>query len=531
MGRRWNGWGDEAVEIPIQESARSLLEGLLGPTTRPRDATFEDALASVPRATLAGHPLVSDDPSVRLRHARGQSLPDWIALRSGRVGPVPVGVATPRSDDDLAALFAYARTSGAALVPFGGGSSVVGGVTPARDRPAITVSLAGMSGLRAFDEPSGLATFGPGTTGPDVEEALTPHGRTLGHFPQSFEHSTVGGWVATRSSGQESAGFGRIEDLFGGGRLVAPGGTLDLAPFPASAAGPDLRQIVLGSEGRLGIVSDTILRTAAAPEVHPVLGFALGDWSSGLACARDLGRLGRPLSMIRLSSALETKTTFALAGNRRSVGLLERYLRLRGLGPDRCLLLLAAVGRRRPVSTIVDDAVEVVHRHGGLPLSATGIGKRWMAERFRTPYLRNSLWEAGYAVDTVETATDWRHVETLTSSVLGALRDGLAVDDERVLAFAHLSHVYPSGSSIYVTYLFRLAADPDANLDRWRRLKTAASEAIVAGGGTISHQHGVGRDHAPWLAAEKGRLGLSAIEDLVRHFDPGGVMNPGVLVP
>ena len=530
MGRRWNGWGDEAVEIPLPESARSLLERLLGPGTTPRDATFEDALASVPPARLPSHPLVSDDPASRLRHARGQSLPDWIALRSGRIGPAPDGVATPESEDDLTALFAHARTTGAALVPYGGGSSVVGGVTPVGDRPAITVSLARMSGLRSLDERSGLATFGPGTRGPEVEAALGPHGRTLGHFPQSFEHSTVGGWVATRSSGQESRGFGRIEDLFAGGRLVAPAGRLELAPFPASAAGPDLRQVILGSEGRVGIVGDAILRTAAVPEAHPALGFALRDWSSGLACARDLGGLGGPLSMVRLLSAPETHTTLALAQGRRSVRLLTRYLRFRGFGPDRCLLLIASAGRRRPVSAIVDDAVEIVRRHRGLPLTATGIGRRWMAERFRTPYLRNTLWGAGYAVDTLETATDWSRVEALTASMLDTLRDGLAADDERVFAFAHLSHVYPSGSSIYVTYLFRIAADPDANLDRWRRLKTAASEAIVAGGGTISHQHGVGRDHVPWLAAEKGRLGLSVIEDLVRRFDPDGVMSRGVLV-
>ncbi len=530
MARRWNGWGDETIEIPLPESARSLLERLLGPGTRPRDASFGEVLAAVPSAILPSHPLVSGDPELRLRHARGQSLPDWIALRSGRIGHLPDGVAMPTSEDEMTALIGHARAGGAALVPYGGGTSVVGGVTPAGDRPAITLSLAAMSGLRSFDERSGLATFGPGTTGPQVEAALDSLGRTLGHFPQSFEQSTVGGWVVTRSSGQESIGFGRIEDLFAGGRLIAPAGTLEMAAFPASAAGPDVRQFVLGSEGRLGIVSEAILRTAPKPEAHPALGFAMRDWTSGIACARELGGLGRPLSMIRLLSAAETRTTFAIAQGRRSVGLLTRYLQFRGFGPERCLVLLAAAGRRGPVSRAVDDAVDIVRRHRGLPLTATGIGKRWMAERFRSPYLRNALWEAGYAVDTLETATDWPRVEPLTASIVGALRNALTVDGESVFPFAHLSHVYPSGSSIYVTYMFRLAADPDVNLDRWRRLKTAASEAIVAGGGTISHQHGVGRDHAPWLAAEKGALGMATLDDLVRRFDPDGVMNTGVLV-
>jgi alkyldihydroxyacetonephosphate synthase len=531
MGRRWNGWGDEAVELPLPDSARSLLERSVGISSSPRDVTFADALASVPASRLAGHPAISDDPALRLRHARGQSLGDWIALRSGRIGSCPDGVATPASEDELGDLFDHVRRAGACLIPYGGGSSVVGGVTPVGDRPAVTVSLARLDGLRSYDERSGLATFGPGTLGPDVEAALSPFGRTLGHYPQSFELSTVGGWIAARSSGQESMGFGRIEDLFAGGRLVAPAGRLDLAPFPASAAGPDLRHLVLGSEGRLGIISEAVLRTAPVPEVHPALGFVMRDWPSGVGCAREVGRLGRPLSMVRLSSAVETRTTFALAPGQRSVLLLGRYLRIRGFGPDRCLLLVAAAGRRRPVAAIVDEVVDVVRRHRGLPLGWTGIGRRWMAERFRTPYLRNSLWEAGYAVDTLETATDWSRVEALASSIVRTLREGLIADGERVLAFAHLSHVYPTGSSIYVTYMFRIGSDPDVTLERWRRLKSAASAAVIAGGGTISHQHGVGRDHVPWLAREKGDLGMAVLEDLARRFDPDGLMNPGAIVP
>jgi alkyldihydroxyacetonephosphate synthase len=530
MGRRWNGWGDETVEMALPASASSLLERLLGQGTPPRDATLEEVVRAVPAARLPDHPLVDRDPVSRIRHARGQSLPDWIALRSGRIATFPDGVARPSTDDDIGSLFDHARASSASLVPYGGGTSVVGGVTPDKDRPAITVSLAGLTGLRSFDPTSGLATFGAGTMGPDLESALAPYGRTLGHYPQSFELSTVGGWVATRSAGQESIGFGRIEELFAGGRLVAPAGRLDLAPFPASAAGPDLRHVVLGSEGRLGIVSETVLRTTGMPEAHPVVGFALRDWASGVACARELASLGRPLSMIRLSSAAETRTTFALAAGRRSVNLLARYLRLRGFGPERCLLLVGAAGRRRVVENAIDAVVDVVRRHRGLSLAATGIGRRWIAERYRTPYLRNSLWDAGFATDTLETATDWSRVEALATSIVTALRNGLAADDERVFPFAHLSHVYPSGSSIYVTYLFRLAPDPDATLERWHRLKTVASEVISAGGGTISHQHGVGRDHRPWLPAEKGTLGMASLDDLTRRFDPDGLMNPGVLV-
>lgn len=530
MGRRWNGWGDETVDVPLTATARAVLERTLGPGRPPRDATFDEALAAVPPARLPEHPLVSSESAARLRHARGQSLPDWIALRSGRVGPVPDGVAMPSGEADVEALYALARATGATLVPYGGGTGVVGGLGAPPDRPALTVSLANLTGLRRLDERSGLATFGPGTLGPAVEAALQPSGRTLGHYPQSFEHSSVGGWIATRSSGQESLGFGRIEDLFAGGRLVAPAGTIDLAPYPATAAGPDLREVVLGSEGRLGIVTEAVLRTAAIPEAHPVAGFMLPDWGAGVACARDLGQRGRPLSMIRLSSTVETRTTLAMAADRRSARLLERYLGLRRMGPQRCLLLVGAAGRRRVVGPAIDDVVDTVRRHRGIALTWTGIGRRWLAERFRTPYLRNTLWSAGYAVDTLETAADWSRVEDLAVAVVTALRDELTAESERVLAFAHLSHVYPSGSSIYVTYLYRLSGDPDHDLERWRRLKGAATESIVAGGGTVSHQHGVGRDHAPWLPREKGALGMAALTGLARTFDPDGLLNTGVLL-
>lgn len=251
--RRWNGWGDDSIETSLPPRALELLTALVGPGTPPRDATLDEVVAAVPASRLATDPHLVDDPVERVRHARGHSLPDWIALRSGRLVAVPDAVARPPDAAGVAALFALAARTGAALLPYGGGTSVVGGVTVRpSDRPVITVDLGATAGLRALDETSGLATFGAGTTGPGLEAALEPHRLTLGHFPQSFEASTVGGWVVTRSAGQQSRGFGRIEDLFAGGHLETPRGALDLAPYPASAAGPDLREVVLGSEGASG---------------------------------------------------------------------------------------------------------------------------------------------------------------------------------------------------------------------------------------------------------------------------------------
>ncbi len=528
--RRWNGWGDEAISPPVPGTAATLLARLVGPGRPPRDASLAEAVATVPASRLPSHPLVEADPEVRLRHARGQSLPDWVALRTGRLGTVPDGVAFPSRAADVRELLTYAASVGAEVVPYGGGTGVVGGVDARPGAPAtLTVSLERLDALTGFDPTSGLATFGAGATGPTVESILGERGWTLGHYPQSWEYSTVGGWVATRSCGQQSIGFGRIETLFAGGRLEAPAGTLDMPPHPASAAGPDLRQLVLGSEGRLGILTQVVLRASPRPEREVVLTRFLPDLEGGMAAARDLARGRLPISMIRLSTPAESITTLAMAGRRRTIRALDGYLRLRGLGRGRCLLMVALTGRAAAVR--VGSAEVGVLLRPYRPVAAPGaFGRSWMAERFRSPYLRNGLWEAGYAVDTVETAADWSRIPGLAAAVARALRTGLAADGERVHAFSHLSHVYPTGSSLYTTFVFRLADDPDETLARWRRLKEAVSRAIVAGGGTISHQHGIGIDHAPYLAAEKGELGIAALADLARRFDPDGRMNPGKLL-
>jgi alkyldihydroxyacetonephosphate synthase len=531
--RRWNGWIDEGVASPtIPPGAVRLLEAEIGAGSRPSDATLDAVAAGIGASRLDGEPGLSVDAIDRIRHARGQSLPDWIALRSGRLPRVPDAVARPASAADVRDLFDLARRRDASLVPFGGGSSVVGGVTPTEDgdRPVITVAMERLAGLRDLDERSGLATFGAGTLGPALEAELAPYGLTLGHFPQSWERSTVGGWVAARSAGQESLGYGRIEDLFAGGRLEAPAGPIVLPPHPASAAGPDLRQLVLGSEGRFGILTEAIVRAVPKPRVQAVPAWFLGEWPRAVEAAREIARAGLPLSMVRLSTPIETATTLALAGDGRGIRILRGYLGLRRIGPEPCLLLVSASGHERLVEIAVREVGSIVRRHGGLGVGGS-IGRQWLRGRFRVPDLRDSLWELGYAVDTLETAADWSRLPDLAAELGRTLRNGLADAGERVHAFSHLSHVYPSGSSLYTTLVFRLAAGADETLDRWRRLKTAASEVIVRHAGTISHQHGVGRDHRPWLAAEKGELGLDLLAGVARRLDPDGRMNPGVLLP
>ena len=528
--RRWNGWGEEDAHASLPDTARRLLEAEIGAAEPQPDAELADVVSAVTVSRLPDHPLVSSDAEDRVRHARGQSLPDWIALRSGRLAAVPDGVAHPADNAEVRELLAFAAATGASVIPYGGGTSVVGGVDPVPGGPPVlTVALDRLAGLASLDERSGLAAFGGGTTGPDLEAALAPHGLTLGHFPQSFERSTIGGWVAARSAGQQSIGFGRIEDLFAGGRIEAPAGSLVMPAHPASAAGPDLRQLVLGSEGRLGIVAEAVVRVVPRPPREAFPAWFLPDWPHAIEAARSIARAGLPLSMVRASTPLETASLLAMAGRSRSSDLLRRYLRLRRVGPEPSMLLIGASGTERIVESAVREAAGLVRREGGVAVGGS-LGRRWLATRFRAPDLRDALWDAGYALDTLETAADWTRLPDLAVAVGRALRHGLDDDGERVHAFSHLSHVYSSGSSLYATYVYRRAADPDETLARWRRLKDAASRAIVEHGGTISHQHGVGRDHARYLRAEKGDLGMAVLGDIARRFDPDGIMNPGVLL-
>jgi alkyldihydroxyacetonephosphate synthase len=528
--RRWNGWGDDTVTYSVPTSATIFLSQLVGKSHRPLDASLEQSLSRVPKAEIAKHPLISTDPSVRLLHARGQSFPDWIDLHSGVICSFPDGVAYPLSNDDVTTLIKFAQKTGTQLIPYGGGTSVVGHIDPVKNKnPILTIDMSRMNRLIDLQSESLLATFGAGVTGPDLEAQLRAHGFTLGHFPQSFEYSTLGGWIATRSCGQQSLKYGRIEKLFAGGKLITPLGELEMPAFPASAAGPDIKEMVLGSEGRLGIISQAHVRISLIPEREDFHAVFFPDFQHGMDAVRQILASGLSMSMLRLSTAIETTTTLALAGHENLIGALERLLTIRGMGEEKCMLLLGFCGKSTLVRINRSEALSITAKHKGVHIGKT-FGEQWHKNRFRTPYLRNSLWEMGYGVDTIETATDWETTPLMINQIESALRESLSGIGESVHIFTHLSHVYPSGSSVYTTFLFRLAEERDETLARWQAMKTAACQAIISNGGTISHQHGVGLDHLPYLAAEKGTLGLAAIASVCRQFDPKGIMNPGKLL-
>jgi alkyldihydroxyacetonephosphate synthase len=530
--KRWNGWGDTAHDHHLPTGADDFLNERIGAATRPQDAQLEDAVAAVPPSRLPEHPLVRVDAEDRLRHARGQSFPDWVALRSRQIDAYPDGVAYPTEAAHVRDLLDYARNAGVKVIPYGGGTSVAGHINPQKsDVPVLTIDMGRMNRMTRIDPKTRLATFGAGITGPDLEAALRAHGFTLGHYPQSFEHSTLGGWIAARSSGQQSLHYGRIEGLFAGGDVITPHDHLHMPPFPASAAGPDLRQMILGSEGRMGIVTEATVKISPQPERETFRGLFFPTFDQGASAVRAMVQAGLPLAMLRLSTAVETKTNLALAGKPGLINIVETLLATRGIKDGKAMLLFGYTGTAAMMKATLNAVYDIAKQYGGVGM---GIGKpfgaTWAKGRFRTPYLRNTLWDHGYGVDTVETATDWNTMPLLITKMESALRDTMAQFDERIHIFTHLSHTYPHGTSIYTSYVFRLAADADTNMARWCALKDAVSRAIVDNGGTISHQHGVGADHAPYLATEKGTAGMAALGAMVRHFDPDGMMNPGKLI-
>jgi alkyldihydroxyacetonephosphate synthase len=301
--------------------------------------------------------------------------------------------------------------------------------------------------------------------------------------------------------------------------------------YPASAAGPDLRQLVLGSEGRIGVLTTVVARISRRPQTDDIFGIFFPTWEQGLNALQDIAGGGVAFSMARLSNPAETMTNLALAGRKKSTAWLKRYLGLRGIGgSDKCMCLLGFTGTRQMTSAAKRAAFAVVRRQKGIIIGRS-MGRAWKKSRFRSAYLRNTLWDRGYAVDTLETATTWDKVSSTLEAIEKSINNAMSDKGTKAHVFSHLSHIYPTGSSIYTTVLFRLAESPQATFDIWQDFKSAACRTIVKSGGTISHQHGVGTDHRDYIAAEKGELGTGMLREVCKYLDPDGRMNPGKLIP
>lgn len=458
----------------------------------------------------------------RVASSVGQSFPDILGLRTKTQGCFPDAVVLPASPEEVVRVLALARQHHVAVIPRGGGTSVVGGVTvPQEARPVVVLSLERLAGLVSLDGRSGLATLRAGTTGPQVEAELGANGFWLGHEPQSFELSTVGGWVATRSAGHRSTGVGKIEDLVAGVEVALPDGLWRLPALPASAAGPELRRVVCGSEGRLGVLTQVTLRVRPLPVADPGLALLLPTWEEGLEVCRRMLQEDLCPQVLRLSDPEETEFGLRLTARTGLARLARDFLFSRRRFARGCLLLL---GGGDPAS--LERARRIAKKAGGLGLGERG-WRQWKRDRFALPYLRDALLSAGFGVDTFETAAPWSVLPRLYTAVRQRLWQTANDLGVRVLVLGHLSHAYRDGACLYFTFLWPLTRGGE--LEAWQRFKKASVETLLASGGTVSHHHGVGRMHAPYLAREVGEPGVALLKALARSVDPEGILNPGAV--
>ncbi|MCW2578865.1 MAG: FAD/FMN-containing dehydrogenase [Blastococcus sp.] len=545
------GWGPTApsnatapadvaaeLEKSLPKPARRYLARELGWTPRatPPVAVEDIRLAPsrLPEAArtalveLLGEENVRTDREARLRRAGGKSYLDLLRRREGDASDAPDAVVLPGTTEQTAALLGICSELGVVVVPFGGGTSVVGGLagTDPDDRPSVSLDLARMSSVQLLDVPSSLVTVGPGMRGPALEEALSREGLTFGHLPQSWEFATLGGYAATRSAGQNSTGVGRFDELVAGLTLATPAGVLELGHPPATAAGPDLLGLALGSEGTLGVITELRLRVRPKPVACSYEGWSFRSWAAGLAALQQLARHDLLPDIVRLSDGDETRANLLMAAGA-GARLLRRTLKARGHG-DGCMLVLGWEGTPALVKARMKAAASSL-RDGGAIRLGSRVGQSWKRHRFQAPYLRDRLMDAGLLVETLETAATWTALPTVYDAVRRALRETLTRDGRAPLIMSHLSHGYPTGGSLYVTVL----ADRDDALpmQQWLTAKRAATDALLAAGGTLTHHHAVGADHRPWMEREIGRLGVEVLRAVKQRLDPAGICNPGVLLP
>ncbi len=531
---KWWGWGEPSKRNELGEAARSMLRRelgdadpvepvALGEMRLPPAAEIPESLS---QAVGEGGVMVGDED--RLLRSGGKSYPDLVRARTNAVEAAPDAVLLPSSAEQVARVLELCAAESVAVVPFGGGTSVVGGVDAHRGphRAVVSLDLSRMVGCEV-DPTSLTARLGPGLRGPQAEAALASHGVTLGHFPQSFEFATIGGFAATRSAGQASAGYGRFDELVSAIGMVSPAGPIKTLRTPHSAAGPALREVIMGSEGTLGVITDVTVMVRPVPSKKRYQGWIAEDFSSGAEIVRRLAQADALPDVTRVSDPEETRISLAMAGMegaKRSA--FDAYLRLRRRAGG-CMLITGWEGETEDVERRRSVSARILRSGGAVSLGGAP-GRAWAHGRFEGPYLRDELMSLGYFVETLETSHTWSRYEELYDAVRRALHGALEAQGTPGIVMCHLSHAYRDGASLYYTFI--APSKPGAEIDHWRAVKSAACDAIVATGGTITHHHAVGRDHAPYMPAEVGEVGIEALRGLKDRLDPSGIMNPGKLI-
>lgn len=548
----WWGWAPPTPGGALSDGTLAVLAEHLGidavaarrpgvldaaPATPPGDADVSSPALTEAEVAALGAAIptgtVAQDPASRVAHAAGKNTVDLLRQRAGAPLALPDAVVRPGARSEIPGVLAACVAHGIAVVPFGGGSSVVGGVAPlAGDHHAVVaLDLTGLAELLELNERDRTATFEAGVRGPEVERKLAERGYTLGHIPQSHQQATLGGYAATRSAGQASTGYGAIAELITAIRIETPTGPLALGGrAPASAAGPDLRHVVIGSEGTLGVITEVTVAVTRKPTAKAYGAWAFPSFEAGAEAIRALvqdGAAGDAPDVCRLSDEEETELTLAQSGGRQ-VELLRRWLRSRGIETP-ALLLGVWEGAGSEPKARLKRARRILRAHGGV--SATSApAAAWDRGRFSSPRLRDELLTIGVLVDTLETAATWTRLADTHTAVAAAIRGALESGPQGAVASAvqgHVSHVYRTGASLYYTFIAKAEDDPIA---QYERVKRAANAAILAAGATITHHHAVGTEHAAELPAEIGEHGVRILRSVKRELDPTGIMNPGKLI-
>jgi alkyldihydroxyacetonephosphate synthase len=477
------------------------------------------------------------DDLERIVHTYGKSVRDLLRLRAGDIPRVPDVVVYPADEAEVQLIVDYAVAADAVLIPYGGGSNISGSLHAPEDetRSVISVDLGRLNKLISIDEESGLARIQAGVQGPDLEKQLIAQGWTLGHYPDSFSHSTLGGWVATRSSGMQSDKYGDIADIARGMRVVMPGKVLEVRPLPHTSTGPSVREMVLGSEGRLGVITEVTVQVHRIPEVRVILGYLFPSWEAGLAAMQEISTSDAHPSITRVSDAKETAFSFATRKKSSKISIssviskgLMKVLERRGWKLNEvCLSFIGYEGGKPHVARQKKIVKDIVGKHGGI-LVGKGPGELYDQKKFDTPYIRDFLLDRGAIGDVSETAAPWSKLLPLYRNVMTAAEKVYAQLGVTGWIMCHLSHSYHSGACLYFTFAFKHdGVDP---LAQYEPLKNAIQQAFVDSDGTLSHHHAVGTEHAAWLEQDISAPGVHMIDGLFTAMDPGRNFNPGKIV-
>jgi len=548
---KWSGWGAEGVRFSaddkpalgpfLQQHLGLAPDGVVaapvsfGDLDVPAPAAGPDLLGALREVVGDAH--VSVDALDRVVHARGKSLRDLVRHRAGELGRIPDVVVRPGDEEEVAGLLAAVLDADAVLIPFGGGTNIAGSLeVPAGEtRPVVSVDMGRLDQVLDIDETSRLARIQAGVFGPHLEEQLNARGWTLGHFPDSFTYSTLGGWIATRSSGMQSDRFGDVAELTRGLRVVTPTGVLVVRPVPATSTGPSVREMILGSEGRLGIITEATVQVHRVAEERTILGYLFPDWPAGLAAMRDIAASDASPSITRVSDAPETQFSFAtkkgnaLIDRLKSRALREFLERRRGFDVSAmCLAFIGYEGSAQHVATQRKLVGRIVSAHGGVCIGS-GPGELYDQKKFDTPYIRDYLLDRGALGDVSETAAPWSALPEVYDNVMAAARDRFSELGVKGYIMSHLSHSYHGGACLYFTFAFRPDPSRDALAD-YDTIKSAVQQAFVDAGATLSHHHAVGTEHAAWLEQDISAPGVAMVQALFDAVDPDGNLNPGKIV-